>query len=272
MGGYLKLFFASIFAIGTFVAQTSYACPGTDLEKELIQAIGSHDLNCVKTLASQISNLNLSVTTPSDGLTNWGTSLSPIGYAARVGSADSIQILIDNGANVNEQDKYGNSPVAVAAFYKKVDAVKFLAKKGAYLNYNVCKYGKYFRECYSPLAMALHTPGQQTTLTIEALLQLGASPNLAVLDTLPLALATIDLNLVDLLVKHGAVPDLRNTSGRTALFFCYTSKCVNKLIAVGAEVNAEAFNGCTALDYAWPSDFEKALVAAGGKLGPACKK
>lgn len=160
----------------------------------------------------------------------------------------------------------------MAAFYKQVDAIKFLAGKNAYLNYNDCKYGKLFRECYSPLAMALHTPGLETTSTVETLLQLGASPNLTVQDTLPLALATIDLSLVDLLVKYGAVPDLKNNSGRTALFFCYTGQCVEKLAAVGANVNAQAFNGCTALDYASSKDVEEALVRLGGKLGAYCKK
>lgn len=269
----MNLFLATILGAGILSAQVSHACTGLggDVDKELISAIETSDLTCVRLLA-RIGGPNRSLKTPFDGINSWSGSMSPLSYAARLARLDVIKVLVEQGAGVSAQDKNGNSPVAIAAYYKQIDAIRLLNDNGAYLNYNYCRNGNYYRPCFSPLAMAIHTAGPDTYATVDALLFLGASPNLPVNEIFPLSLATIDSGLVDLLVAYGADPNEKNTYGRTALFDCNSEKCVDKMVAIGAIINIEDRNRCTKLDYSPVGELRDALLKNGAKPGPDCKR
>ena len=44
---------------------------------------------------------------------------------------ETIQYLLDKGANINLSDRYGNTPLSLALFSRKYDAAIFLLKNGA---------------------------------------------------------------------------------------------------------------------------------------------
>ena len=58
-------------------------------------------------------------------------SNTPLMFAARVGDLDSAQLLVAAGANVNDEDAWGVSVVALAAHSGFSDLVEFLLDKGA---------------------------------------------------------------------------------------------------------------------------------------------
>jgi len=110
---------------------------------------------------------------------------------------------------------------------------------------------------------------------VQMLLGCGADPNLS--DDLggkPLSYAILAcgpsaIQLVDLLMQHGADVNGRGNGGRTALINVGTYRrvdLVRRLIAAGADVNIAADNGWTALHWAAMSDEDDAtavLLAAG---------
>ncbi len=241
----------------------------SDLDKELISTIRRNDLVCLKKIAPMV-NLNkiFDVGNAVPG-TNWGNRLSALSYASCLGNVDAIQILIDSGAYIHYEGIYGTSPVSVAAYTGQADAIRALFKNGAFLNYNTCTYGKDFRPCDSPLGTALLTIGMkiETFKAVETLLQLGANVNLLSHDQTPLAYATVDFRYVDLLIKYGAYPDLGDNIGNSAIFACYTGSCVDKLVAVGADVNKKNNRGWTPLDAAFSEDVRIALLKYGAVSG-----
>ena len=54
--------------------------------------------------------------------------------AAENGVNEIVQILLENGANLNCQDKYGCTPLVLAALNGKTDTVDMLLKAGARTN------------------------------------------------------------------------------------------------------------------------------------------
>lgn len=243
----------------------------SDLDKELIAAIARNELACIKVLAPLLSlNKPMKIGEYIPG-TNWGDELSPMTYAAQLGHTDAIQILIDAGAYIHYENPKGGFAIAVAAFMSQPDSVKVLFKNGAFINYNVCSYGQYSDECHSPLGTALSVIGWsrngKTFDTVETLLKLGANPNFLTYDQTPLAFATVDLDYVDLLMKYSTDPNLRNTMGRSAIFYCYTKNCVDKLVAVGGDVNQSDFEGYSPLDRTMGEGVREALLKHGARPG-----
>lgn len=56
---------------------------------------------------------------------------TPLHYAARLNNIQAIDLLIDNGANINAVDSYGRTPLHCAAVHCRYDVVKILIEKGA---------------------------------------------------------------------------------------------------------------------------------------------
>lgn len=59
---------------------------------------------------------------------------TPLHNAAFYGSIKIIDLLIDSGAQVNQQNLYGDTPLHNAAFYGNIKAVISLIKNGAHVN------------------------------------------------------------------------------------------------------------------------------------------
>jgi ankyrin repeat protein len=60
--------------------------------------------------------------------TNWDDELLE---ATRYGDLIKVRIALENGANPNAEDKYGWTPLHIAAFNGHVDVVRVLLEYGA---------------------------------------------------------------------------------------------------------------------------------------------
>jgi ankyrin repeat protein len=139
--------------------------------------------------------------------------------------------LIESGADVNAQTKYGDTPLATAVRTGNSEAVKLLLNNGA--NPNFKDSGNF---------TLLHNATNHNKLEILGLLlEAGANPNIQMrtfaYTPLHLACKNGDLKSVELLLKYGADPKIKDSDGRTALQLAnntITSKLIEDKIIVGS--------------------------------------
>ena len=143
-------------------------------------------------------------------------------FAARVGDAASVRLLVEAGANVNDHDAWGVSATTLAAFSGYGDVARYLLDKGADPNND--------KPGFTALHCAIMRRDEQT---VAALLARGADPNARVQVWTPTRRSSDDYHfmpaLVDatpywmaarftqpavmrLLAKHGADPKVIHES------------------------------------------------------------
>lgn len=135
--------------------------------------------------------------------------------ASVLGKVDRIQeILKSNPARVSEHAPDGFTPVALAAFFGQLNAVKALIAAGANVN----------AAAKNPLKVqALHAAVAGRNLEIvKAVLDAGADPNAqqqAGFRPMHEAGTNANRKLAELLLAHGADPSLPNDEGKSAIDF-----------------------------------------------------
>ncbi len=126
--------------------------------------------------------------------------------AARDGDIDQVQLLISKGANVNEQNRMGWTPLHTAIRNLRLALIEPLIAKGADINATD-------NRGQTPLMAAVYI-GQKDT--VELLIAKGADVNLmgGSDNALSLAQKRRNTEIVNLLLKHGAKePDLQDLMG-----------------------------------------------------------
>ena len=166
-------------------------------------------------------------------------SLTPLLIAAREGALELARILVGAGANVNAVAGDGKTALALAIFNGQYDLASFLVDQKADVN-------KADAQRFTPLFWAVDRRNMETAPTfpwmvtadplplIRKLLDAGANPN-AIVDNTPRArmregsprivFATAlmraafaaDLELVKLLLAHGADPSIISRDGETMI-------------------------------------------------------
>jgi len=242
--------------------------------------------------------------------------LTPLLFAAREGCAECARALVEAGASIDLADPDTISPLLMATLNARFDVAAYLIRAKA----NVSKWDSWGR---SPLYAAVdyHTlpnggrpdrPSLDKTTALETialLLNAGANPNLQLklfppyrglgldrggdlmltIGTTPLIRAAKagDAEAIELLLRHGALPNLPNSLRITPLLaaagsgstpadtrarFRNEQLCIaaaKSLLAAGAKVDSARDNGQTALHAAaaagW-NDFVGLLVAHGADL------
>jgi uncharacterized protein len=225
-------------------------------------------------------------------------ALSPLLYAVRQGAMDSVQVLVQAGANVNGASVDGSSPLLVAVQNGFYDIALFLLEHGAKPNAANDK-------GWAPLYLAVKNRNQEITAIpgpntdgvlefIQTLLDRGADPNIRikadtevhqVMNSLwlkeagatPLLRAALcgDLTVVRLLLAHGADPQITTFDKTTALMMAAgvgwsdgmirehseaeTLDVLNLLLDRGVEVNLANTHGITALHGAAHKGADKAV-------------
>jgi ankyrin repeat protein len=170
-----------------------------------------------------------------------GGGLTPLVLAAREGDLESSKLLLDKGANVNQVTEYGWSPLLTATNNRHYKLAEYLITRGA--DVNLANKGN-----WAPLYLATDNrnieggdfPVPKADIDhlefIQFLLEHGANPNARAKDnTLTRTIFTMqwfleagatpfvraaqsgDIDLLKLLVKHGADPMLKTDFGDTAL-------------------------------------------------------
>ena len=164
--------------------------------------------------------------------------------AAETGDAETIRLLIENGAEIDARDSLGGfTPLEDAAASNHVESVRRLLERGADVNVAT-----------SPPRARLEV-GKVTTLMRAAVF---GTPE-----------------MIETLLEAGAKVNEKDVQGRTPLMLAVASETqdpevVRLLLHAGAEVNAASATGETALDWAVkfgsPSVID-ALRKAGAKAG-----
>lgn len=193
--------------------------------------------------------------------------------AAKIGDIGRARTLIDQGANINERDEYGTTPLALAAGLGHRDLVELLIAKGADLNsqdhngdmplYWAASKG------YGEIVTLLITKGANvklsnsvghTTLHIWArhsdsaeiaalIISRGADVNAQMesgVTPLHLASGANHINIASVLIDAGASTEIKNENGETPLCFAVRerhSQMVRFLISHGADLEALAVEG-----------------------------
>jgi len=148
-------------------------------------------------------------------LQNWKSAGQKLTDAAPSGDFKQVEKTLQQGADINYQDRYGQTALGIAALYSNLEIVKFLLDdKGADIN--------------------LQTKRGKTALIITII-------------------HSNDTEIAKLLVLAGADINLQDKRGRTALMWAAAlgkQEVVKFLLANKADINLRDKNGETALDYA----------------------
>ena len=140
-----------------------------------------------------------------DGETPLMISLMYLNYTS---SIETVKFLLENGANINLQDRSGNTSL-------------ILALRDIYL---------YFYEIYDEHCFLKHFIVSSFEI-MELLLENGADPNIQNKSGYTvLMIASIKkkpLKIIKLLIENGANPDLKNKDGKTAFDLASTDECKN---------------------------------------------
>jgi len=238
-----------------------------------------------------------------------GGALTALVYAARTGSIDATRVLLEGGADVNQTTLYGWSPLLAATQNENYQIAKFLIEHGA--NVNLANKGG-----WTPLYLAVdnrnieggdypvRTADMDSLAFIKYLLDKGANVNWRITESTETrtvftnqwlnedgataflrAAQSGDLELLKLLVAHGADPKINTRLGVTPLAAAAgigwvegvtkerspeeTVEVVKYLLSLGINPNFQANTGRVALHGAahkGATEVVKVLVAAGARM------
>jgi ankyrin repeat protein len=174
--------------------------------------------------------------------------MTPLLYAARDGRMDTVRMLLDAGANIEDRDANEITPLLIAITNNHPEVARFLIERGADIK-AMDWYGR------TPLWAAIETRNMDVDNAtfvnsidrapyldlIQVLLERGASPNVRMKEVPPIrreflritgSLAWVDftgqtpfltaalagdVTVMKLLLKHGADPQIPTYGGTTAL-------------------------------------------------------
>jgi uncharacterized protein len=170
-----------------------------------------------------------------------GGGLTPLVFASREGHIDTVRLLLDSGAPINQTTEYGWTPLLTAVNNRHYQLASMLVERGA--DVNAANKGG-----WTPLYLAtdnrnieggdypVRKADMDTLEFIKLLLDKGANPNAKVKDnTLTRTIFTMqwfqedgatafiraaqssDTALMKLLLQYGADPKARTSMGDTAL-------------------------------------------------------
>ncbi len=200
---------------------------------------------------------------------------SPINAAAKTGQVEVAKLLLDNGAKAGNEPANVSYPLASAVKHEYVQVVDLLLSRGAPVNEVADEDGE------TPLMLAAetgnveivklllhrgaqagakdkaghtvldHAKGEKRDAILDALKQAGAK------EAEPTALDAVrqdDVRLLRALLDKGADPNLKDSQGKTALFYAMDSfdatDLVQALLDKGANPNARDAAGETPIGLA----------------------
>lgn len=168
-----------------------------DLEKELFQAAKKNDSKTIKKLVEQ-EKVNINAQHIKSGKT-------ALWIAASCDNRDAITELLKHNPDINLPDKYGWTPLKRAVHENKFESAQLLLAAGADVNQED-------DEAYTPLLNAYNK-----FFMASELIKYGADVNHQAIDgmtTLILAAGDSRLNILQLLVREGALDIFRNKASK----------------------------------------------------------
>jgi len=272
--------------------QTALMWAAAENQPEMVRLLIRHKANVNE--RSALTNFDRQVTSEPRMQARPAGAFTPLLYAARKGCLDCAKYLVDAGADVNLTDPDGVTPMLLATLNLNFDVAELLLKHGT----DVDKWDTWGRSAlyaavdmntlpFSGRADRPSTGKITGTQLIDELLKAGANPNLQLklfppyrslrddrgadllltVGTTPLLRAAKggDIEVMKLLLAHGANPNLPNINGITPLMAAAGNassgldtrgrykteeqavEAVNLLLAAGVDINQKDNNGQTAL-------------------------
>jgi ankyrin repeat protein len=166
--------------------------------------------------------------------------------AVKSGCTDPAAVLLAAGASVEARDRFGNTPLLLAAAAGQDEAIKLLLDAGARIDHRNLAGS-------SPLLRAAMDNRWRTAVL---LLERGADPNLAngqKLGALHAAAYNGNGKLVQALLARGAAPDAIDATGKSPAIYAAARayvEIVDQLVAAGVDPNRRYGNGLTLLMWA----------------------
>jgi ankyrin repeat protein len=158
---------------------------------------------------------------------------TPLHYAALYGSAESVRILLERGADPGARNKSEATPLIYAAY--NFDKTRLLVEKGSDVN-------AHSASGMTPLLVAVSVHGN--TPTVRYLIEKGADVKAVGplgSDALQTAALKGDAEMIRLLLQKGADPLRKDQAGFTALLNAFSvtdPERVKMLVAAGSDTNA----------------------------------
>lgn len=167
--------------------------------------------------------------------------MKPLHIAAMQGSIEHLELLIQNGFNINFQDENGLTPLLIATDKNQLEAMTFLLEKGA--NPNLTD-----RAGISPLVKSTQTTKlNDIKPRLELLVNHGA--NTEFIESEPFVIYIVKKGFFEILetvLKRGEDPNSTDKKGHTALMYAVESeelKAVSLLVKYGANIDIEDNKG-----------------------------
>ena len=191
-----------------------------------------------------------------------GNESEALSQAIRTGNDGIVKILLSAGAPVNPPKFRVWSPLAAAAWWRKLDVMTTLLKAGANVD-SVDHQGATYLAGY----------GYFDKRVLKILLDAGANPNASDSNGRTALMQAANYGYEDavvLLIDHGAVINQRDHKGRSALMYAANGKYVDAiphLLNHGADLSARDLDGKTALDLARISKNKVAIELLSAAMG-----
>ncbi|CAA9993381.1 unnamed protein product, partial [Nesidiocoris tenuis] len=155
------------------------------------------------------------------------SNITPLHVAARLGTPDLIELLIQNGANVNQQcSPQGNTPLHSAIVGKHVDAIAALGK---HPNLDL-SLPRFDGQC--PLHVAIHSCSVLKAVLKLKNVDVNVRETSEKLTALHLATFYEKIRSVKILIQHGADVNAEVVSGHTALDLAYFKGYLGEIAVV----------------------------------------
>ncbi|XP_046675806.1 ankyrin-1-like [Homalodisca vitripennis] len=173
--------------------------------------------------------------------------MAPLHYAAVRGFSEIVELLLRHGAMVDPLDANDRTPLMLAVIRDHIDVVQLLVRHGAKVNIEEI-------HGYTPLCEAVWNKSvEMATLLLHAGAKQTQSQNL-----LHYAVLHRHIAMAELLLRHGAYPNLRDDQGDTPLLraiTCCHLDMVRLLLRYEANPNfANSVSGITPLHQALKVD------------------
>lgn len=191
-------------------------------------------------------------------------NIVPLTHAIRTGRRELAVCLISAGADPNQVDAKGETPLYLAASRLDAPMCELLLRRGARVNA-----GRY-ADGTTPLMAVLKAGGPTATKTAIAELLLSAGADHLLADSngdMPMHVAPLEL--MPTLISAGASVNCTNAKGRTPLFFGGSRQRIDFLLHYGADANVRDTDGNTAFDVVADPALKSYLLSKGVRSGHA---